>query len=595
MELTGSQVIAQTLKNYGIEYVAGIPGHGAWVLLDALLEEDSTIPFIQVFHEQSAVHMADGYYRASGKPMAAITSIGPGATNTIIGLATSFADSTSVLLLTGGPATHMRGHGTMQELDRYQDNDFRRVVEPVTKRHWDINRVDSLPSVLHRAFNTMLTGRPGPVHIEVPMDIQAETAEVTLHDLARRMPVGKQFPDPAAIDAAAELLSGAQRPVIVLGGGAISGTAWNDILALAEGLTIPVVTTWNGKGAFPEDHALFAGSVGQTGTTHGNYLAANADVVLSVGCKFTDWSASSYRKGVSFSFPPAKLIQIDIDPHEIGKNYPVEVGIVADAQPTVAALVAATVGDAPVERAEYVAELNRLRDEWSAKLAARSESDAAPMTSQRPLLELRKVLPRDGIVVVGSGNPQGAVKQGFPVYEPRTHLGSGTYSSMGWAVPAALGAKLACPDKQVVCILGDGDFLMSMQELACAATNGIPVVFLVQNNSGYMSIRGGQRKIMDRHIGSEFTLPDGTPYTPDFYEIAKGFGLEAYRADNGEDVRKALEEALASGKPAVVEAVTARDAGGPFVPGWWDFPTPGYITDSRQDEYAAERAQEQHR
>ena len=594
MKLTGSQIIAQCLKNYGVDYVAGIPGHGAWVLLDALLETDSTIPFIQVFHEQSAVHMADGYYRASGKPMAAITSIGPGATNTIIGLATAFADSTSVLMFSGGPATHMRGHGVLQELDRYQDNDFQRVIEPVTKRHWDIARVDSLPTVMHRAFNAMLTGRRGPVHIEVPMDIQAETAEVSLHDLARRMPIGQQFPDPKAIEQAAALIATAQRPVILLGGGTISGEASGDVLRLAEALNAPVVTTWNGKGAFPEDHQLFAGSVGQTGTTHGNALAAGADVVISVGCKFTDWSASSYRKGVSFSFPPAKLIQIDIDPHEIGKNYPAEIGIVADAQPTVAALVDA-VGADPVERTEYLAELDELKAEWEAKLAPRRDSNDSPLTSQRPLAELRKILPRNGIVVVGSGNPQGAVKQTFPVYEPRTHLTSGSYSSMGWAVPAAMGAKLAKPDVPVVCILGDGDFLMSIQELAGCVTHNIPVVFLVHNNSGYMSIRGGQRKLMDRHIGSEFTRPDGSPYSPDFVEIAKAFGLEAWRADTGEGVSKALEEALASGRPAVVEAVTARDAGGPFVPGWWDFPSPAYVDDARQDEYLTDRAEEQHR
>jgi acetolactate synthase-1/2/3 large subunit len=181
------------------------------------------------------------------------------------------------------------------------------------------------------------------------------------------------------------------------------------------------------------------------------------------------------------------------------------------------------------------------------------------------------------------------------VYEPRTHLTSGSFSSMGWAVPASMGAKLAKPDTPVVCILGDGDFLMSIQELAGCVTNNIPVVFLVQNNCGYMSIRGGQRKLMDRHVGSEFTTPDGAPYTPDFVEIAKAFGLEAWRADTGEGVGKALQEALASGRPALVEAVTARDAAGPFVPGWWDFPSPAYITDQRQDEYAAERADEQHR
>lgn len=593
MKLTGSQIVAQCLKSYGVEYVAGIPGHGSWVLLDALLEEDSKIPFIQVFHEQSAVHMADGYYRASGKPMAAITSIGPGATNTIIGLATAFADSTSVLMFSGGPATHMRGHGVLQELDRYQDNDFQRVIEPVTKRHWDVARVDSLPTVMHRAFNAMLTGRRGPVHVEIPMDVQAETAEVSLHDLARRLPVGQQYPDPLAIEQAAVFMAQAQRPVIVLGGGAISGEAWKEVLQLAEGLSAPVVTTWNGKGAFPEDHRLFAGSVGQTGTTHGNALAAGADVVISVGCKFTDWSASSYRKGVSFSFPPAKLIQIDIDPHEIGKNYPADVGIVADAQPAVAALVA-SLSDTPVDRSEYLKELDDLKAQWEARLGPRRDSDDTPMTSQRPLAELRKVLPRDGIVVVGSGNPQGAVKQGFPVYEPRTHLTSGSYSSMGWAVPAAIGARLAKPDTPVVCILGDGDFLMSLQELATCVTNDVPVVFLVQNNSGYMSIRGGQRKLMDRHIGSEFTRPDGSPYSPDFIEIAKAFGLQAWRADTGEGVGKALQEALNCGKPALVEAVTARDAGGPFVPGWWDFPSPAYIADARQDEYSADRAEEQH-
>jgi acetolactate synthase-1/2/3 large subunit len=183
MRLSGSQIIAQTLKNYGVEYVAGIPGHGAWVMLDALLEEDSKIPFIQVFHEQSAVHMADGYYRATGRPMAAITSIGPGATNTIIGLATAYADSTGVLLLTGGPATHMRGHGVMQELDRQRDNDFPSVTKPVTKRSWQAGQPGDLPFIMHRAFSAMLTGRPGPVHIEVPMDVQAEATDVELHDL----------------------------------------------------------------------------------------------------------------------------------------------------------------------------------------------------------------------------------------------------------------------------------------------------------------------------------------------------------------------------------------------------------------------------
>jgi acetolactate synthase-1/2/3 large subunit len=595
MNLTGGEVIARSLKQYGVEYVAAIPGHGAWAMLDAFLQPDSTIPVIQVFHEQSAVHMADGYYRASGKPMAAMTSVGPGATNTIIGLATAFADSTSVLLITGSPPTHMQGHGTMQELDRFHQNDFSSVVRPVTKRSWTVGSVGELPFVMHRLFSAMLTGRPGPVHLEVPMDVQAAMADVQLHDLAARLPVGSAFPDPAAIAQAAALMRTAERPVIVIGGGALRSETADELLALVESTGSAVVTTWNGKGGFPEDHPLFAGAVGQTGTIPGNSIAAAADVVLSVGCRFTDWSASSYRRGISFSIPPAKLIHIDIDPHEIGKNYPTAVGIVADVKPALAALVAELGPKAGAEdRTYFLAEVERLKREWSEMTAGRINSDECPFTSQRPLRDLRRVLPRDGIVVVGSGNPQGTVKQTFPVYEPRTHLTSGSYSSMGWAVPAAIGAKLARPDRKVVCVLGDGDFLQTLQEVAVCVTNGIPVTFLVQNNSGYMSIRGGQRKIMDRHVASEFTRPDGSPYSPDFVAFAKSFGLEAWRPESSDELESTLRRAVESDGPTLVEVPTARDAAGPWVPGWWDFPVPGYIDDERQVEYQEGRAEEQH-
>lgn len=593
MRLTGGQIIGIALGEYGVEYVAAIPGHGCWSMLDALLEPGSQVPVIQVFHEQSAVHMADGFYRAGGKPMAAMTSIGPGAANTIMGLATAYADSTSLLLLTGGPATHMRGHGVMQELDRARDNNFPRLVEPVTKRHWEISRVDALPSALHRAFSAMLTGRPGPVHIEVPMDIQADAADVTIHPLAGRLPRGRIHPDPDVIQEAADLLLSARRPVIVAGGGVITADGSEHLRALAEVLSAPVVTTWNGKGSMPEDHRLSAGSIGQTGATAANLLAAYADVVLAIGCRFTDWSASSYRKGVTFSLPPAQLIHCDLDPHEIGKNYPVEVGIVADAGIVLRDLVAA-VGDGRKDGEQYLLEIEGLKMEWERMVAKRRDSDEAPMTSQRPLKELRKILPRDGIVVVGSGNTQGAVKQTFPVYEPRTHLTSGGYSSMGWAVPAAIGAQLARPDRKVVCVLGDGDFMQTMQEIAGCVTNALPVVFLVQNNSGYMSIRGGQRKITDRHVASEFNRRDGSSYSPDFTAVARDFGLESWRVDTPDRLAPSLEGALQCGGPALVEVTTARDAAGPYVPGWWDFPVPAYIDDARQDEYWAERAEEQH-
>jgi acetolactate synthase-1/2/3 large subunit len=589
--LTGGEIVARTLTNYGVKFGAGIPGHGIWSLLDGFLQEGSDVDILQVFHEQSGVHLADGYYRASGEPMLAITSVGPGAANAVMGLATAYADSSSLLTITGAPPLHMQGHGTMQELERHRANDFPRVVEPVTKRQWSVSTVEELPFVLHRAFSSMLTGRPGPVHIEVPMDIQALAADVDLHDLERRLPTGRIHPDPEAIEAAAALLRDARRPVIAVGGGAITAEASVELRELAEALGAPVVCTWSGKGAFPEDHPLFAGPIGQTGTVPGNSIAAAADVVLAVGCRFTDWSASSYRKGVTFSLPPGKLIQIDLEAQEIGKNYPVEVGIQSDAKPALADLFAAVGRRA--EDSEYAAELASMKADWAAQENTRLDSGQVPFTSQRPLRDLRRVMERDGIVVAGSGNTQGAVKQSFPVYEPRTHMTSGGYSSMGWAVPAAIGAKLARPDRQVACVVGDGDFLQTVQELGVCAQHQIPVAFVVQNNAGYMSIRGGQRKIMDRHLITEFSR-NGDAYAIEMTEVAKGFGVEAVKVEESDDLQPTLERALASEGPMLVEVPTSRDAAGPWVPGWWDFPVPAYIEDERQDEYWAERAEEQH-
>jgi acetolactate synthase-1/2/3 large subunit len=599
MKLTGGQIVARALKSYGVEYVAGVPGHGIWSLFDAFLEEGSQLPFIQVMHEQSAVHMADGYFRASGRPMACSTSIGPGATNTIIGLATAYADSIPLFYVSGGPATHMKGHGVMQEIERQNENAFPRITEQVTKRAYKAGRVDELPFIMHRAFNTMLSGRPGPVHVELPMDIQVEAADVAIHPLDLRMARGVAYPDPQAVERAVALLLSAERPVIVAGGGAISAGASEELTRLAEKIGAAVSITWNGKGAISEDHALFIGAVGQTGTTCGNGITASADVVMSVGCRFTDWSASSYAKGVSFSIPPGKLIHIDLDHHEIGKNYPTEVGIVADAKATLEAMLAlvsdAQAAKALARREKFLGDVMSAKAEWEAMLAPRRDSRETPFTSQRPLGALRKVLDRDGIVVVGSGNTQGAVKQTFPVYHPRTHLTSGSFSPMGWAVPAAMGAKLAMPDRQVVAILGDGDFMMSLPELGTAVMNNIPVVFMVQNNQGYMSIRGGQRKFMGRHVASEFNYHkgNGQPYSANISEVAKNFGVESWKVTSDDQLEASLKAALDCGGPALVEVMTSRDAAGPFATGWWDFPSPAYY-EKEQADYASKRMLEQH-
>lgn len=603
MEFTVGQIIGKALKAYGVPYVTGLPGHGNWSMIDAFNDPASQIRFIQVMHEQSAVHMADAHFRVTGEPIVACTSIGPGATNTIIGLATAFCDSTALLLITGSAATHMRGHGVMQELDRFASPDFPHIVAPVTKRNFDVIRADQVPFVLHRAWNAMLTGRPGPVHFEIPLDVQTQTTDVEIADLRNRLPVGKPRADAKAIEAAIRLLLKAERPCIVAGGGAITADASPELTMLVEKLGIPVVFTWNGKGAIAEDHPMCAGTAGWPGSTPGNNTAANADVVMSLGCRFTDWSASSYRKGVTFSIPDAKLIQVDIDPHEIGKNYPAEVGIAADCKSVLADILAGISAEqarvARESRASYLDKVQGLKKEWEQKLEPRRSYNEMPTTMLRTLRELRKVLPRHGIVTVGSGHPQSSTKQAFPVYEPRTHITSGSFSSMGFALPAAIGAKLAKPDKPVVCIIGDGDFMMSVQELAVCAMNNIPVTFLILNNSGYISIRDGQNHLMGRQIGSEFNqqAADSNPYSVDFVALAKSFGFEvAAKPQTPGDIGPSIKRALDSNAPSLIEVPITRDASiaAAEVVGWWDFPVLPTAPDAIRADYKAGYAAEQH-
>ena len=604
MRLTVGQIIGKALKAYGAPYVTGLPGHGNWSMIDAFNDPVSKLPFIQVMHEQSAVHIADAHYRVTGQPIAACTSIGPGATNTIIGLATAHCDSTALLLITGSAATHMRGHGVMQELDRFASPDFPHIVAPVTKRTFDVIRADQVPFVMHRAWNAMTTGRPGPVHMEIPLDVQVETTDIEIAELGKRLPVGKPRADGIAIEAAIRLLLTAKRPCIVVGGGAISSNATPELTILVEKLGIPVVFTWNGKGALAEDNPMCAGTAGWPGSLPGNKTAANADVVMSLGCRFTDWSASSYRKGVTFSIPDAKLIQVDIDPREIGKNYPAEVGVVGDCKLVLAVILAGiSVEQARKTRvasASYLAVVAALKKEWEEKLEQRRSYNGMPTTMLRTLRELRKVLPRHGIVTVGSGHPQSTTKQAFPVYEPRTHITSGSFSSMGFALPAAIGAKLAKPDAPVVCIIGDGDFMMCVQELAVCSMHDIPVVFLVLNNSGYISIRDGQNNLMGRQIGSEFNYQNGAgrPYSVDFVALAKSFGFEvSAKVQAADGIGSAIKRALDSKAPALVEVPITRDASiaASEVVGWWDFPVLPTASDAVKADYKAGYAAEQHR
>ncbi|WP_227378798.1 thiamine pyrophosphate-binding protein [Haladaptatus halobius] len=569
--LNGGEIIARYLESEGVEYLVGIPGHGSTNLLDAF--NDSDVEVIQPRHEQGAAHLADGYARACGKPLAVFTSIGPGATNTVTGAATAYVDSIPMVIFTGAPQTHEYGQGILQEIDRQKPGDFPSVMEPVTKRSFVVDDVELLPRILRRAFQIAMEGRPGPVHVDVPMDVQGAAADVEIPDPASWRSHSRPGGDPEKVAEAAELLAEADRPVLVPGGGTMLAEAWDEVQALAEHLQAPVIPTFQAKGIIPEDHDLFVGYAGWIGSTAGNELASNADVVLAVGCRFSDLHTSSFEPGVSFEIPPSKLIHVDIDPEEIGKNYPVEVGIQGDAKVTTRQLYEAVedrIDPVSPEDNEYYAEIRALWAEWQEMVEER-HTDDVPMSISRVVAGLREVLPREGIVVSSAGQPQETTNPEFPVYEPRSNISCGGFSTMGFGVSAAIGAKLAQPDRPVVDIEGDGSFLMNNQEVACAVQHDVDVTYLILNNHGWKSIRNlqvdkyGWDRVLDTPFDEETDV--------DYMTFADAFNVGyAERVIKPENLPETLEEAIGYDGPAIVEAVVEPDNpdSGAIITGEWD-------------------------
>jgi acetolactate synthase-1/2/3 large subunit len=595
--LTGGQIVAEHLASEGVPYLVGIPGHGCLALVDAFVGRED-VRLLQVRQEMAAVHLADGFFRASGRPLAVFTSIGPGAMNTAIGLGTAYVDSTAVLVLTGNVHTYMSGKGVLQEVERRRGNALHSVLDPLTKRSWLVSDAAQLPSILRQAFVEMLTGRKGPVHISLPMDVQAEAVPVVLSGVASDDPASPPEPDSAAVDRAIELLGGAQRPVILAGGGVSSAGAWAELKSLAELLGAAVVTTWQGKDVFPNDHPLYGYLTGSKGTSCGIQLCTEADVILAVGCRFADETSSSYVPGKAFNVPPTRLIQIDIDPGEIGKNFPAEVEIVGDARAALSALCRGVEGSGlrrDWEGSEYTRRIAAARKAWYDHLSAWADDSREPMMISSLLRRLRGCLERNAVLVSSSGNTQAQTLQEFPFYEPRTNITTGGFSTMGFAFPAALGVKLALPDRQVVAVVGDGDFLMTIQELATAVQYNLPVVVVVANNGGWIAIRDLQMSAYgpERSIAVDFLDKDGGVATPHFANVAREFGAHGERITRAEQVEPALRKALACGGPAVVEAMVSRDypqTGAPSF-GWWDVPVPAYLGE-RRVEYEKMRAKE---
>jgi acetolactate synthase-1/2/3 large subunit len=590
---TGGEIISKYLIKEGVKHVIGIAGHGNLPLVDAFFRDKDKINLIQPKQEMSGVHLAVGYYRVTGQPLCVFTSIGPGAINTAIGIADAYVDSFPCLVITGDTHVHMRGKGVLQEIERKKDSSMPKILEPIVKRSFEVDTVGQLPSIMQRAFNQMLTGRQGPVVIDLPMDVQASAIETEIPEPSERRSAGRIRGDPELIKKAVHIIKVSKRPVLFIGGGAISSNASEEVKILAEKIGAAIVVTMMGKDIVDNSHPLYCWSAGSKGTTVGLNMTSNADVILAIGCRFADETASSYKDGVSFSIPPTKLIHIDIDPHEIGKNYPVSVGIVGDAKACLIQILEELSDYSNnYETSEYFKEIQEEKKTWFKFLENHRYEDKIPVTISTVLKEIRTFFDKDAIIVTSSGNVQAQMLQEFEFYKPKTCLTAGGFSTMGYSVPAAIGAKLGVidvgnPHQQVVALVGDGDFMMTISELSMAVQLGLEnIFFVVLNNHGWIAIKDLQQAAFgeDRGYGTAFEDKDRNTYSPDYSQIGKAFGCYAEQISKKEEIIPSLERAAKSRKPAVIEIKVQREypyTGSPAA-GWWDVPIPEYLTEKRK-------------
>ena len=556
--------LAAYLEQLGVEVIFGLCGHTILAFLDALGK--SRIRFITARHEQVAAHAADGYARASGKPGVLLTHLGPGLTNAVTGVANAALDSIPMVVIAGDVPSYYYGRHAHQELNLHKDADQFEIYCPFAKRVYRVDRVEDLPRIVERAFHLAQAGRPGAVLVDVPMDIfSADLAEGAFHKAPPLIVRPTVDADMAA--RIVEMLAAADRPVIYVGGGVLSGRATAEQASLAERLEIPVAHTLMGKGCMREDHPLLLGMTGFWGTPIANEMCRTADVILAVGTRLAEANSSSWDPRFTFSIPPTRLIHIDIDPTEIGRNYPTEFGAVADAKLALGALVSAARGKQAGERSELRRRIAQARSEFAANWDHQWNSPQYPLRPERILNELKKAMPEDGIIVTDVGWNKNGVGQQYPITVPGTFITPSGLATMGFGPSAALGVKVAQRRRTVVALVGDGAFGSNMSPVATAAEANIPVTWVVMDNCGFGTIAG----LESMHYGWSFGClfeREGHPYSLDYAAVARAYGARGVNIQAADELGPALREALGSGVPTLIQ-VPMENVPTP-TPGYWN-------------------------
>jgi acetolactate synthase-1/2/3 large subunit len=565
---TGTRIAAYQMTEYleriGVDVIFGLCGHTIIALLDALGR--SRIRFVSTRHEQIAAHAADGYARASGKPGVVLTHLGPGLTNACTGVANAALDSIPMVVIAGDVPSHYYGRHPHQEVNLHQDADQFQIYRPFCKRVYRVDRVEDLPRILERAFHLAQTGRPGPVLVDVPMDIfSADLAAGSFQKVPAE--VAKPTLDEVTVARIVDALARAERPVLCVGGGVISAGATTQLAALAEALEVPVAHTLMGKGCLREDHPLLLGQTGFWGTPISNDMCREADLIVAIGTRLAEANSSSWDPRFTFSIPPTRLMHIDADAAEIGRNYQTELGIVADARLALAALAVAARGVSHRSRGRLRDEIAAGRRSFASNWEHQWSSNQFPMRPERILGELRKAVPEDGFIVTDVGWNKNGVAQQFPINVPGTFITPSGLATMGFGPAAVLGVKMAHPNRAAVSLVGDGGFSTNPSVIATAMEAELPVVWLVMDNAGFGTIAGLESMHYGWSYGCMFERC-GKPYRADYAAMARACGANGVLIESANDLGPALRDALASKLPTVIQA-PMENAPTP-TPGHWN-------------------------
>ena len=533
--MTGAKALIQALEKEGVDVVFGLPGGANLPIYDALV--DANFRHILVRHEQSAAHMADGYARIKRKAGVCFATSGPGATNLITGIATAYADSSPVVAVTGQVPLAMIGK------DAFQETDIIGVANPCTKYSFQPRAATEIPEVVKKAVYIAESGRPGPVLVDIPKDVQQATADMKFPDLIKVRGYNPNIEaDLSETVRAVELLLNAERPIIMAGGGVILSGAFSELQALAELVQIPVVTTFKGKGAFPENHPLAMGPIGMHGHAEANKIILEADCILAVGARFSDRSVGKFDefgKGMS-------IIHMDIDPAEIGKNKSVDVALVGDVKSSLRTLVK-MFSKKMIKRDSDSPWLKR-RKELIQYYAETLKDYPREITARKSLKKLRELLPTNAIVTTEVGQCQMWASLHFDVIAPGTFFSSTGLGTMGFGFPASIGAKAARPDVPVVDIAGDGSFNMTENSLAVSVLDKLPVIVFIMNNYMLGMVAQWQRTFYNRRYSGVHQHR-----CPDYVKIADAYGAQGIRAESMHELERAIKEALKSDVATVID------------------------------------------